>query len=189
MPFSPKREKRVKLREEELHEKCKKKESLKKQEQMHQEQVKKHEHNLEQQKMMLQDVQLRLESVSLEVKALRALVVETKEPDWPPSHAPLPCPREPPPGDAEQAAPIIHLDMAAAPLDSGDDDMEEWGVEPWRTVASSEKKRNKVVMELKGTPASSKRGSFRSSLVDKSCIIEGDMSGREVGEALPGRHY
>ena len=33
--------------------------------------VKKHQHNLEQQKLMLQDVQLRLESVSLEVKALR----------------------------------------------------------------------------------------------------------------------
>ena len=39
-------------------------------------------------------------------------------------------------------------------------------------------------MKLKGTPASSKRGSLRSSLFDKSCIIEGDMSGREVGEAL-----
>ena len=41
----------------------------------------------------------------------------------------------------------------------------------------NQKKRNKVVMKLKGTPASSKRGSLRSSLVDKSCFIEGDMSG------------
>ena len=48
---------------------------------MHLEQVKKHEHSLEQQKMMLADVQLRLESVSLLVKALRALVAETKEPE------------------------------------------------------------------------------------------------------------
>ena len=33
--------------------------------------------------MMLGDVQLRLESVSLEVKAFRALVAETKEPEGP----------------------------------------------------------------------------------------------------------
>ena len=70
---------------------------LKNQVQMHLEQVKKHEHNLEQQKMMLADVQVRLESVSLEVKALRSFVVETKEPEGPPIQAPLPAPREPPP--------------------------------------------------------------------------------------------
>ena len=109
----------MKLREEELLEKCKMEESLKKQEQTHQEQVKTHQHNLEQQKLMLQDVQLRLESVSLEVEALRALVAETKEPKGPPIHAPLPCPREPPPEDAEQTAPAIHLDRAVTPLDSG----------------------------------------------------------------------
>ena len=40
---------------------------------MHLEQVKKHEHNLEQQKMTLADVQLRLESVSLEVKGFAGL--------------------------------------------------------------------------------------------------------------------
>ena len=102
---------------------------------------------------MLQDMQLRLESVSLEVKALRALVAETREPEGPPIHAPLPCPREPAPGDAEQTAPTIDLDMATRPLDSDDDDMEESGVGPWRTVASNQKKRNKVVMKLKGTAA------------------------------------
>ena len=75
---------------------------MKKQVQMHLEQVKKHEHNLEQQKMMLADVQLRLESVSLEVKALRALVAETKEPEGPPIQAPLPAPRDPPPDIGEQ---------------------------------------------------------------------------------------
>ena len=62
---------------------------MKKQVQMHLEQVNKHEHN-EQQKMMLADVQLRLESVSLEVKALRALVAETKEPEGPYS-SPVAC--------------------------------------------------------------------------------------------------
>ena len=94
MPPPPKREERVKLREEELLEKCKKEESLKKQEQMHEEQVK-HQHNLEQQKLMLHDVQLRLASMSLEVKALRALVAGTKEPEGHPIHAPLPVPWEP----------------------------------------------------------------------------------------------
>ena len=64
---------------------------MKKQVQMHLEQVKKHEHNLEQQKLMLADVQLRLESVSLEVKALPALVAETKEPEGPPVQAPPRC--------------------------------------------------------------------------------------------------
>ena len=83
MPPPTKKEEKKKLREEELWRQCQKEESLKKQVQMHLEQVKKHEHNLEQQKMMLADVQLRLESVSLEVKALRALVAETKEPEGP----------------------------------------------------------------------------------------------------------
>ena len=90
-----------KLREEELWRQCQKEENLKKQVQVHLEQVKKHEHNLEKQKMMLADVQLRLESVSLEVKALRALVAGTKEPEGPPIQAPPPCPREPPPEDVD----------------------------------------------------------------------------------------
>ena len=136
--------------------------------------------------MMLADVQLRLESVSLEVKALRALVGETKEPEGPSIHAPPPCPREIPPEVVDETLPIIDLDMTATPLDSDDDDMEEKAAGPWLAVASKQKKRNNfpVVMKLKGTPVSSKRGSLRHSLVDKSCIVEGDMSGREVGEAL-----
>ena len=52
------------------------------------------------------------------------------------------------------------------------------------TVASNQKKRNKVVMKLRRTLSSTKRESFRSSFVDKPCIIEGDMSGREVARAL-----
>ena len=41
----------------------------------------------------------------------------------------------------EHAVPNIDLDMAATPLDTDDDDdMEESGVEPWRTVASNQKK-------------------------------------------------
>ena len=94
------------------------------------------------------------ESVSLEVKALLALVAETKRAGG----APKSCPSAFPSGtpeDAEQTAPSIDLDMAATPLDSDDDDMEESGVGPWRTVASNQKKRNKVVMKLKGTPATS----------------------------------
>ena len=78
---------------------------------------------------MLQDVQMRLDSVSLEVKALRALLAETKEPEGPPIRAPLSAPRDPPPVDIEHAAPIIDLDMAATPLDTDDDDREEPGVE------------------------------------------------------------
>ena len=184
----PKKEERKKLREEELWRQCQKEENLKKkkQVQVHLEQVKKHEHNLEPQKMMLADVQLRLESVSLEVKALWALVAETKEPEGPPIQAPLPAPREPSPDNGAQIVPSLDLEMEATPLDSEDDDMEERDAEPWRTVGSSQKKRNKVpvVMKLKGTPASARKGSIRQIFVDKSCIIENDMSGREVGKAL-----
>ena len=73
----------------------------------------------------------------------------------------------------------------ATPLDSDDDDMEERDAEPWRTVGSS-KKRNKVpvVMKLEGTSASARRGSLRQNFLDKMCIIENDMSGREIGTAL-----
>ena len=184
LPPPPKKDERKKLREEELWRQCQKEENLKKQVQMHLEQVKKHEHNLKQQKMMLQDVHMRLESVSLKVKALRALVAETKEPEWPPVHAPLPCPREPPP-DIGHAAPIVDLNMAPTPFDTDDDDMEELGVETWRTVADHQKKRNKVsvAMKLKGTSSTTKRESLRSSIVDNTCIID-DMSCREVARAL-----
>ena len=84
--------------------------------------------------------------------------------------------------DAEQAAPILGRDMAATPLDSDDGRSRESN--HGGLLLFNPRKWNKVVMKLKGTPASSQRGSFRSSLVDKSCIVEGDMSGREVGKAL-----
>ena len=134
---------------------------------MHLEQVKKHEHNLEQQKMMLADV-----------KALRALVAETKEPEGPPIQAPPPCLREPPPEDVDETPPIVDLDMMATPLDSDDDDddMEERDAEPWETVGSSQK-GNKVpiVTKLKRTSASARRGSLRQSFLDKTCIVENDV--------------
>ena len=100
--------------------------------------------------MMLADVQLRLESVSVEVKALRALVAETKEPERPP------------------------------------DGMEDRDAGSWLTVASIDKKRSKapVVVKLKGTSASIRKGSVRQNFVDKTCIFENDVSGLEVGKAL-----
>ena len=136
--------------------------------------------------MRLADVQLRLESVSLEVKALRALVAETKEPEGLPIQAPLPAPREPPPDNGEQLVPSIDLEMEATPLDSDDDGMEDRDAGSWLTVAPTRKKRNKapVVMKLKGTPASIRKGSLRQNFVDKTCIFENDMSGVEVGKAL-----
>ena len=168
----PKKEEKQKHREEELWRQCQKEESLKKQVQMQLEQAKKHEHNLEQQKMMLADVQLRLESVSLEVKALRVLVAETKEPEGPPIQAPLPAPREPPPDMGEQIVPSSDLDMEATPLDSDDDGMEDRDAASWLTVASTRKKRSKapVVVNLKGTSASVRKGSLRQNFVDKTCI-------------------
>ena len=136
--------------------------------------------------MMPADVQLRLESVSLEVTASRALVAETKEPEWPPIQAPLPPPRELPPDHGEQNVPGSDLDMEATPLDSDDDGMEDRDAGSWLTVASTRKKRSKapVVMKLKGTSASVRKGSLRQSFVDKRCIFENDMSGVEVGKAL-----
>ena len=76
--------------------------------------------------------------------------------------------------------------MEATPLDSDDDEMEERDAGSWQTVASARKKRNKapVVMKLKGTPASIRKGSLRQNFVDKTCIFENDMSGVEVGKAL-----
>ena len=157
--------------------------------QVHLEQVKKHEHNLEQQKMMLADVQLRLESVRLEVRALRALVAETKEPEGPQIQAPPPCPGEPPPEDVDETPPTIDLDMMAPPLDSDDDDMEERDAEPWKTVGSYEKRSKvPVVMKLKGTPASARKGSLRQNFLDKTCIIENDRSWQSSLEAFSGWH-
>ena len=178
----PKKEEKKTLREEELWRRCQKEESLKKQVQMHLEQIKKHEHNLEQQKIMLTDVQLQLKSV----KALRALVAETREPEGPSLHAPLPAPREPPPGDDDPNTPGSDLDMEATPLDSDDDDMVDRDAGSWLTVASNRKKRGKapVVMKLKGSRASVRKGSLRQSFVDKTCIFEDEMSGVEVGKAL-----
>ena len=59
-------------------------------------------------------------------------------------------------------------------------------VETWRTVAAHQKRRNKipVVLKLKGTSSTTKRESLQSSIVDRTCIIDGDMSGREVARAL-----
>ena len=86
----------------------------------------------------------------------------------PPIQAPLPAPREHPPDNGAQIVPSLDLEMEATPLDSKDDDMEERDAEPWRTVGSSQKKRNKVpvVMKLKGTPASARKGSIRQIIVD-----------------------
>ena len=53
----PKKEERVKLREQELSEKVQKQNGLEKQEQ-----IKKQEHNLKQQRSMLEDAQSRLEA-------------------------------------------------------------------------------------------------------------------------------
>ena len=182
----PKKEEKKTLREEELWRRCQTEERLKKQVQGHLEQIKKHEHNLEQQKIMLADVQLQLESVSLEVKALRALVAETREPEGSSLIAPLPAPREPPPGDDDSNVPGYDLDMEATPLDSDDDDMGDRNAGTWLTVASDRKKRGKspVVMKLKGSPASVRKGSLRQSFVDKTCIFEDELSGAEVGKAL-----
>ena len=82
--------------------------------------------------------------------------------------------------------PSLDLDMEATPLDSDDDGMEDRDAASWLTVASTRKKRSKapVVMKLKGTSASVRKGSLRQNFVDKTCIFENDMSGVEVGKAL-----
>ena len=122
--------------------------------------------------MMLADVQLRLKSVSHEVKALRALVAETKEPEVPPIQAPLPAPREPLRIMGNKIVPSLDLEMEATPLESEDDDMEEREAGPWRTVPSAQKKRNKVpvAMKLKGTLAFAKRGSIGRVLLTKRIL-------------------
>ena len=66
-----------------------------KQEQLYLEQIKKREHHLKQQRSMLEDVLSRLEAVRDEVKALGALVSETKELAGLPILASLLAPREP----------------------------------------------------------------------------------------------
>ena len=136
--------------------------------------------------MMLADVQLRLASVSLEVKALRALVAEMKEPEGPHYSSPVACSSGTPPDIGEQIVPSSDLDMEATPLDSDDDGMEDRDAASWLTVASTRKKRSKapVVMKLKGTSASVRKGSLRQIFVDITCIFENDMSGVEVGKAL-----
>ena len=93
--------------------------------------------------------------------------------------------RKRPPEDVDETPPTVDLDMMDTPSDSDDDDIEERDAEPWRTVGS-QKKRNKVpvVMKRKGTPASARKGSLRQNFLDKTCIIENDMSGREVGKVL-----
>ena len=134
---------------------------------------------------MFAGVQLRLESVSIDVKALRALVAETKDPGGPPIHASLPAPREPTPDNGKQIVPSLDLETAT-PLDSDDDGMEDRDAGSWLTVASTRKKRSKapVVMKLKGTSASIRKGNLRQDFVDKTCIFENDMSGVEVVKAL-----
>ena len=116
----------------------------------------------------------------------RAFVAETKEPEGPSVQAPLPAPREHPPDNGEQNAPGSDLDMEATPLDSDDEGMEDRDAGSWLTVASNRKKRGKapVVMKLKSTSASVRKGSLRQSFVDKTCIFENDMSDVEVGKAL-----
>ena len=82
--------------------------------------------------------------------------------------------------------PSLDLEMEATPLDSDDDGMEDRDAGSWLTVASTRKKRSKapVVMKLKGTSASVRKGSLRQNFVDKTCILKNDMSGVEVGKAL-----
>ena len=151
---------------------------MKKQVQVHLEQVKKHEHSLEQQKMMLADVQLRLVLCGLWLRKRRS------------QRGPLFNPRclllGNPSDNGEQIVPSLDLEMEATPLDSDDDEMEERDAGSWQTVASTRKKRNKapVVMKLKGTPASIRKGSLRQNFVDKTCTFENDMSGVEVAKAL-----
>ena len=76
--------------------------------------------------------------------------------------------------------------MEATPLDSDDDGMVDRDAGSWLTVASNRKKRGKapVVMKLKSSAASVRKGNLRQSFVDKTCIFEDDMSGVEVGKAL-----
>ena len=83
----------MKLREQELFEKVQKQKGSGKQEQSHLEQEKKQENNLKLQRSMLEDVQSWLEAVRDGVRALRALVSETKEPVELPVLATLPAPR------------------------------------------------------------------------------------------------
>ena len=112
---------------------------------------------------------------------MRALVAETKEHEGAANTSPLACSSGSPSSGNEPAIHIVDLDVAATPLDTDDDGMEEQGAEEWYTVPSNLMKRNKVVMKLKGRLLQPNGSSF----VDKTCIVEGDMSGKEVARALP----
>ena len=74
--------------------------------------------------------------------------------------------------------PSLDLEMETTPLDSDDDGTEDRDAGSWLTVASTRKKRSKapVVMKLKGTSASTRKGSLRQNFVDKTCIFENDVS-------------
>ena len=125
---------------------------------------------------MLADVQLKLEAVRDNVKALRALVSETQEPSNPPVVPPLPAPGEPLTNDdtvsptRDTVQDVLHIDILNTPLDT-DTDMED-DVEEWQTVQPMRRKRKEVLLKLKGTPSQSKRESFS------------DMSGRDIARAL-----
>ena len=89
-----------------------------------------------------------------------------RRPEGPSVQAPLPAPREPPPDNGDQNVPESDLDMEATPLDSDDEGMEDRDAGSWLTVASNRKKRGKapVVMKLKRTSASVRKGSLRTKL-------------------------
>ena len=90
------------------------------------------------------------------------------------------CSSGTPPGDGEQTVPSCDLDMEATPLDSDDDDMEEREAGPWRTVAL----QSSGCHEAARNACFFTKRSIWHSFVDKTCINESDMSGREVGKAL-----
>ena len=113
--------------------------------------------------MMLADVQLKLEAVRDNVKALRALCAETTEPTNPAVVPPLAAPRETAPTEGDAQSPtqgnvpdVLHIDVLNTPLDI-DTDMED-DVE-WQTV-QPRMRTSKVLMKLKGTPSGKKRESL-----------------------------
>ena len=151
MVLPPKKEERVKLREQELFlKRCrsrvvrrsKSRCTLSRSKSMN-------EHNLAQQRLMLDDdVQVRLGAVRDEVNALRVWSRRKRSLRDPP----LPCLREPPPGDDENPAPVqdrmsdgVNLNVAATPIDA-DAEMEE--DDEWQTVRAKSKKK-KVLMKFK----------------------------------------
>ena len=103
-----------------------------------------------------------------------------------PYSSPVACSSGTPPDIGEQIVPSLDLEMEATPLDSDDDGMEARDAGSWLTVASTRKKRSKapVVIKLKGTSASIRKGSLRQNFQDKTCIFENDMSDVEVCKDL-----